>query len=329
MRPPKRSCPQASYQGVPTMTSNTRSQYLGAVPTAASFDDSLDLRCMLPSAAAAARQEKIDTPWHHMNHETTVTQPLPIGHVGGKAVLTAATLVPGFPNFSHGSGQPCSFDFQSVDVPFLLDKYPFVYQHQEIMPLYEYDGNPSNINDGTDNLVNHTGDFATSDHDLEDFYQSGAPSLAWVPNLSIPLLGAPMIPSAEMPPALGASLEFVGPSQDESGWEVVSGWPEEHQFSPDSTIISNSASSLEGPYQCIPWHSDQVREVYSGTTTYSSSSPPEALGLVSLDYPVTPPGPGRRGALSATKRQQTSKTRQMTACLRCQMQRKRVSLLPP
>lgn len=231
--------------------------------------------------------------------------------------------VPSFPTFSHGSGEPWSFDFQSIDIPFLLDQYSLLFQQQDTMELYDYE---DNFNNCLDNPIHRSANLAASNNHLEDFYQPEAVSTAQAPNPSLPFAGPPLIPSADLAPGFGMSLELPGPSQDESDWEMVPVRPDGHQLSPDSALSSSSGNPLEGPFQYIPWHSDQPQEVYSGYTEFYTSSP-EAPGPVGLKYPITPPRPKNRGALS-TERQQTSETRQMTACLRCQMERKRVRLFP-
>ncbi|KAK6857918.1 hypothetical protein PG995_005617 [Apiospora arundinis] len=314
------------------MMRSMQSQHQGVVPAAAPFAESPAFRLMLSSAAAAPHQEPVHTPWHHMNHDPTTTQPPPMNHAGAEAIPTATTrfcpypsphsthnpsLVPDFPTFSHGSDQPWSFDFQSDNIPFLLDPYPFVYQQQETMQLYDYD---DNANGNPDNMVSCPADLTASGHDLEEYYQPDATSVPQVPNPSVPFHGSFALPLTEMATGFRMSMDMSLPPQGESDWEMVPGRPEDYQYSSESTLSSISGSPLEEPFQYIPSYSDQPQEVYSGYTAccrpYS-----EALDQVSLEYPITKPK--KRGALSATERQQTSKTRQMTACIRCQMQRKR------
>ncbi|KAK8117008.1 uncharacterized protein PG998_005289 [Apiospora kogelbergensis] len=143
------------------------------------------------------------------------------------------------------------------------------------MPLYDYE---DNANDCPDDLIHRPAGLAASNNDLDDFYQHDVASMGEAPIQSMPFAGPSMMNSVELEPALEVSMDFSGASQDESGWELVAARPDEHQFGPDSTPSSSSASPLEGPFQYIQWHGDQPQEVYSGYTAFPTSSP-ETLGL--------------------------------------------------
>ncbi|KAK8062687.1 hypothetical protein PG997_014784 [Apiospora hydei] len=327
MRPKKRNYPGYPYQGVSAVMGSMQSQ-CQSVPMAAAapFADSPDVRLMLCSAPPPAPplpQEAVDTPWQHVNLEPTVTQPPPWGHAAADDIPTATaelypylspppshnpSFVSGFPTFSHGSGQPWSFNFQSIDIPLLLDQYPFLYQ-QDNMQLPDYDSADHNPN----NSVDHTGGATASGHeDLEGVYHSDAASTAHILNSTFSLPDPSVMSAANMEPNYRPPINLPASNQEESEWQFVE---------------KEKASPIDGPWQCIPWFLDPPQEVYSSYTAYGTSSP-EALSPASHEDPTSQPRPKKRGALSPEERQQTSKTRRMAACVRCQMQRKRCTPNP-
>lgn len=328
MRPKKRNSPRHPYPGV-------------SMTDASSFADSPDLRLMLSSAPPP--QEPVGTPWLHMNHEPTMAQPPPMGHAGGEAISDATfefypylsstpshnpSLVTGFSTFPHGSGQPWCFNFQSVDIPFFLDQYPSFYQQKKDMQLYDYSDTHNNYDES---LVDHSIDLTAPDHDLGDGFQSDATSTAQALNPSISLHDPSAIQTTNMATGPRLSMNFSCVKQNESEWDFVEkeqDWPKDEKFGPNPPPSSGSASPIDGPWQCIPWYLDQPQEVYSGYTAYGTSSP-ETLDRPSHDAPIMLQRPRKRGALSLMERQETSKTRRMAACLRCQMQRKRVRFVLP
>ncbi|KAK8079278.1 Satratoxin biosynthesis SC3 cluster transcription factor SAT20 [Apiospora phragmitis] len=329
MQPKKRNYPGYPHQGVSVIMSSMQYQYQGVPTTAAPFADWPE---MLSSAPPP--QRPAGTPWQHMNLEPAITQPPPMGHAGGEAISTATTelypypssspshntsLAPDFPIFSHGFGQPWSFNFQFVDNPLLFDQYPLFYQ-QDNMPLYDYD---NNANHNPDNLVNLPDDSTASGHDHEGVLQSDAASSAQILNPPFSLPDPSATPSVDMASNLGLSMPFLELNQDESGWQFVEkgqAWSEDGQVSPGSHQSSGSASPIDGSWLCIPSYLDKPREVSSGYTTDGTSSP-ESLVLASHEVPTTRRRPRKRGALPPTERLQTSKTRRMAACIRCQMQK--------
>ena len=315
------------------------SQYQGVPMTdASSFADSPDLRMMFSSAPPP--QEPASTPWHHMSHEPTMTQPPPMSHGGGGAISDATSefypypsappsynpsLMAGFPTFLHGSGQPWCFNFQPVDIPSILDQRLSFYQQQKDMQLYGYE---DTHNHQSDNLVDHPIDLTAADHDLEDVFQSDPMAAAQSLNPSFSLPGSSSMLTANMETCPRLTIDYSPTSQDEPEWHFVDKEqvPEDEKFGPGRPPSSGSASPIDGPWQCIPHYLDQPQEVFSSYTAYGTASP-EALDRYGYDDPNMSQRPKKRGALSLWQRQETSRTRRMAACLRCQMQRKRVRFI--
>ncbi|KAK8029557.1 hypothetical protein PG993_010848 [Apiospora rasikravindrae] len=336
MRPKKRNYPGYPYRGVSALMGSMQSQ-CQSVPMAAAapFANSPDSQMKLSSAPPSAPQEAVGTPWQHVNLVPTITQPPPWGHADAGAIPTATaefypypspppshnpSWVPGFPTFSHGSGQPWSFNFQSIDIPLLLDQYPFFYQ-QETMQLPGYDTTDQN----PENSVDHTGGATASAHDgLEGVYHSDAASTAHILNSPFSLPGPSIMSAANMETNYRLSIDLPASIHDEPEWQLVEkAWSDDDQVSPGPPrSSSSSASPIDGPWQCIPSYLDQSQEVFSSHTAYGTSSP-DAVSYSSHEDSTNLRRPRKRGALSPTARQQTSKTRRMAACVRCQMQRKR------
>ncbi|KAK8137183.1 hypothetical protein PG984_005123 [Apiospora sp. TS-2023a] len=273
-----------------------------------------------------------------MSHEQTMAQPPPLGHAGGEAISNATSefypypspppshnpsLVTGFPTFSHGSGQPWCFNFQPVDIPLILDQHLFFYQEQKDMQLYGYDDTHNNHLD-FDSLVEHATDLTAADHELEDVFQSDPTSTHQTLNPSFSMPDLSTMQTTNMATGLRLSMEFSPTNQDESEWHFVEKEhvPKYEKFGPVPPPSSGRASPIDGPWQCIPHYLDQPQQVFSSDTAYGTSSP-EALDQLDHGGQTMSRRPKKRGALSPEERQQTSKTRRITACLRCQMQRKR------
>ncbi|KAK7999066.1 hypothetical protein PG991_014741 [Apiospora marii] len=265
-----------------------------------------------------------------------MTQPPPMGHGGGEAISDATfefypypspppshnpSLMTGFPTFSHGSGQPWCFNFQPVDISLILDHHLSFYQQQKDMQLYGYDDAHNNH---PDSLVDQSIDFTAADNDLEGVVQSDPMSAAQTLSPSFSLPDSSAMQTANMATGLRLSMDFSPTNQDEPEWHWVEKEqvPEKEKFGPERPPSSGSASPIDGAWQCIPHYLDQPQEVVSSYTAYGTSSP-ETLDRYDHDDPTMPHRPKKRGAMSLSQRQETSKTRRMAACLRCQMQRKR------
>ncbi|KAK8045895.1 hypothetical protein PG996_013959 [Apiospora saccharicola] len=268
------------------------SQYQGVPMTdASSFADSPDLRLMLFSAPPP--QEPVGTPWHYMSHEPTMAQSPPLGHAGGEAISNAI------------------FEF-----------YPYPSPLRPTTPACYDDTHNNHL--GFDSLVEHATDLTAADHEHEDVFQSDPTSTAQTLNPSFSMPDSSTMQTTNMATGLRLSMDLSPTSQDESEWQFVEKEqvPKYEKFGPEAPPSSGRASPIDGPWQCIPHYLDQPRQVFSSYTAYGTSSP-EALDQLDHGGPTMLRRPKKRGALSPEERQQTSKTRRITACLRCQMQRKR------
>lgn len=109
------------------------------------------------------------------------------------------------------------------------------------------------------------------------------------------------------------------------GWDVVDYADAEfgHMSSSVASDGSTSSSPLDGPFLSIPSFRDTPTEVYANVTAAEPIHHSKTLNS-SVQGSLEPRNPRKRGALAPADREQTGKTRQISACLRCQMQRKRV-----
>lgn len=114
------------------------------------------------------------------------------------------------------------------------------------------------------------------------------------------------------------------------GWSVVDYANVEfgHMSSSVGSDGSTSSSPLDGPFPPIPSFRDPLAEVYADMTA-AEPTPPSKTPNSGARGPLEPKNPRKRGALAPAEREQTGKTRQISACLRCQMQRKRVGERQP
>jgi hypothetical protein len=136
--------------------------------------------------------------------------------------------------------------------------------------------------------------------------------------------------SSSLDPLLGSHLSGI----DEPDWTHVSveqceddvGQVRSAGSSSTSTSPPGAASNhslLGGESWGLVSYTDPVVEVSDDQPT-SASPPDEATEAPTKG--TKPRKVGRRSPLNQSARQQTSNTRRMAACVRCQMQRKRVSL---
>lgn len=96
-----------------------------------------------------------------------------------------------------------------------------------------------------------------------------------------------------------------------------------HMSSSVGSDGSTGSSPLDELFLSIPSFRDPPAEVYADMTAAEPTPPSNTLNS-GVQGPLEPRNPRKRGALAPAEREQTGKTRQISACLRCQMQRKRV-----
>jgi hypothetical protein len=118
------------------------------------------------------------------------------------------------------------------------------------------------------------------------------------------------------PPSLPMSNDFSSmvPAPEFQNWEIISRHSSE-DHGDTGAAHSGSISPTSEAWQKIPSFTDPATEVTAGHVT-----PPEQSR-----QPDRSPRKHNRRQLKPEEREQTGKTRQIGACMRCQMQRVRVS----
>lgn len=178
----------------------------------------------------------------------------------------------------------------------------------------------------TSNQPGRSGDTSPPDDTFQDYHPQPVGHHAADTNAPFPFTG-----QAAMPTRHGQSYSMpiqchMSCSQNATqGWDVVN-YPDVEfglMSSPVGSDGSTSSSPLDGSFLPIPSFGDPPADVYAAMTAAEPTPPSKTLSS-GVQGPLEPRNPRKRGALAPAEREQTGKTRQISACLRCQMQRKRV-----